>query len=529
MNVSPTPGPRFFLAIAALLLATVGAPSVRAQVLPDGFLDEPVVTGLHFSACMAFLPDGRVLVTQQGNFRVILVDPGPPPMTSVVGTVDSVEWVPEGGLLGIAVDPRWPAKPYLYFHTTCSAGPLIHVVRYAVSGDLDGTGNGVMVLDSLSRYRVFDAPDNWQNHNGGQLHFGPDDMLYVSLGDDGRNCEAQRPELLRGKIVRLDVLGLPDGPGGPPPVTDIAPADNPFFAHPDPRARLTWAYGLRNPYSFSIDPPTGWLVIGDVGAALVEEIDLATAPGLNFGWPLYEGPIVGMTCPDPDTMGVSPEQPIYWYTRPTGVPDPSVAVISGGVYRAVPAGSAGFPPEYEGDIFLSEVYQGFLRRLKFDGSSWQLADSVPGQLSAEDWGRDYDGVTDFAIGPDGALWYAKYAERYTSETGAIRRIRWVGTASTPRSARHDLALDRPVPSPARRHAALAWTQPREAIVTLEAYDVSGARVRRIAGPAPFGAGRHTAGWDLRDAGGARVAPGVYFVTLAASGGERVTRRLVVLD
>ena len=511
------------------LIALAAAPAAVAQVLPDGFVDEPIVTGLHASACMAFLPDGRVLATQQNNFRVILVDPGPPATTSVVGTVDSVAWMPEGGLLGVAVDPRWPVAPYLYFHTTCSAGPQIHVVRYGVTGDLDGTGNGIMALDSLSRYRVLDAPNAWVNHNGGQLHFGADDMLYVSLGDDGRDCEAQRPELLRGKILRLDVLGLPDGPGGPPPQADIAPPDNPFFAHSDPRARLTWAYGLRNPYSFSIDPPTGRIVIADVGAALAEEINLATVPGLNFGWPLYEGPYQGIACSNPDTMGVSPEQPIYWYGRPKGVPNASVAVISGGVYRAVPAGPASFPSEYEGNVFLSESTQGFMRRLVFDGAAWQLADSVPGQPSAENWGEDYDGATDFALGPDGALWYAKYTEGGSSQTGAIRRIRWAGTASTPPEPGARLRLERPVPSPASRLASLAWVQPRTAVVTLEAFDVGGARVRRIIPPATFTAGRHTVSWDLEDGSGVRVPPGVYFITLVADGGARVSQRLVVLD
>jgi glucose/arabinose dehydrogenase len=517
----------FIVGLAAPLTGT-GTSGATPQV-PDGFVDEAIVTGLHGSACMTFLPDGRVLATQQTNFRVILVDPGPPATTSVVGTVDSVVAVPEGGLLGVAVDPRWPVKPYVYFHTTCSASPEIHVVRYAVSGDLDGTGNGVMVLDSLSRYRVVDAPNNWINHNGGQVHFGPDEMLYLSLGDDGRDCESQETAILRGKILRLDVRNLPDGPGGPPAFADISPADNPFVAHPDPRARLVWALGLRNPYSFSIDPPTGHVVIADVGAARVEEIDLATMAGLNFGWPMWEGFVRNLECPGADTMGVLPEWPIYTYGRPTDVENPSVAVISGGIYRPVPAGSASFPPEYDGDIFLSESTQGFLRRLKFDGTSWQVADSVPGQPSALDWGRDYDLVTSYAVGPDGALWYAKHSEGGSSQTGEIRRIRWAGTASTPRELGAALRLERPVPSPAHTHAALAWIQPRESVISLEAFSISGARVRRIVAAARFGGGRHATSWDLTDERGARVAPGVYFVTLATDGGARSTQRLVVLE
>jgi hypothetical protein len=270
------------------------------------------------------------------------------------------------------------------------------------------------------------------------------------------------------------------------------------------------------------------VVIGDVGAATAEEIDLATQPGLNFGWPLYEGFTPGIPCANADTMGISPEKPLYAYGRPTGVPDPSVSVVTGGMYRPVGGGAASFPPAYDGNIFLSDVTQGFLRRLSFNGIAWQLADPVSGQPSAEDWGRDYDGVTDYAIGPDGALWYAKFAETYLSETGEIRRIYWNGTASVPSPMVPGLQLEPPAPSPAQRRVGLAWTQPRDAIVTMDAFDARGRRVRRIVRATHRGAGRHTTGWDLTRDGGQRVAPGIYFVVLDA-GGERASRRVVVLE
>ena len=115
-------------------------------------------------------------------------------------------------------------------------------------------------------------------------------------------CLAQDLTKLQGKILRLDVSGLPAGGGPAPLYAAITPPDNPFVAHADSAARLVWALGLRNPFSFTIDPPTGCLVIGDVGNDAWEEVEVACAGGKNFGWPHYEGPWrTPLTCADADT------------------------------------------------------------------------------------------------------------------------------------------------------------------------------------------------------------------------------------
>lgn len=515
--------PGFLPFAIAAALALTSAAQAEPQ-LPAGFVDEPVVTGLHFSVCMDFLPDGRLFVTQHINSRILVVRPGPPPVVTVAGRVDSVTVSGERGVFGIAVDPRWPTFPYVYVHASYSGAPRIHLTRYRVFGDLDGTGDGLLTLDSLSRRNILvSLPDSFSIHNGGQVHFGPDSMLYMSLGDDGASCGSQARSRLLGKILRLDVRQVPPGPGPPSPLADITPADNPFVGDANPHSRLVWAYGLRNPYSFTPDPPTGHMVIADVGGAGEEEVDLATAPGRNFGWPLFEGYTPNLPCSNADTATTGTVAPLYTYVRPTNVEDPSVAVISGGRYRRSPGGPATFPPEYEGNIFFSDVYQGFLRRLVPDGAGWRLADSVAGQPSATDWGRDYDGVTSYAIGPDGALWYAKYAERYTSETGQIRRIRWTGPPAGvhPGAAPPRLAV--PVPNPARHSVRFAGGVPEGGPATLDIHDVSGARVRRLQLP-----DSGMLEWDLRDDRGRRLVPGLYFVRLTWDQGPAQVQRLVIL-
>jgi glucose/arabinose dehydrogenase len=479
---------------------------------------------------MAFLPDGRILVTEQWRQWVRVVVNGAFASVDPAGVIDSAAVSPEQGLLGIAVDPRWPAHPYVYLQYSHDASDAIRIARYAMTGDLDGTGDGHLVLDHASRRLILnDLPDLVWNHNGGILRFGADGMLYSSLGDDGRPCDTQSKEILRGKILRLRVLDLPDGPGPPPALADITPADNPFVLHANPRARLVWAFGLRNPYNFHLDAATGWMVIADVGAAGEEEVDVATSPGLNFGWPMYEGFQPRLACANADTGGVRPEFPIATYLR-----DPEIglsAVIASGMYRPVNGGASNLPPEYEGSIFFSDVYSGFLRRLVLDGGTWRIADPVPGQPSAADWGQGFAGVTDYLVGPDGAIWYCKYGEPIPGVgygPGEIRRLRWNGTAGVaPEPSTPPLAFETPAPSPSRGAVRFAWRLEAETRCSIALHDATGALVRRSA-VERFPAGRHQWTWDRRDDAGRRVPPGLYWARLAA-GAATAVQRVVVLD
>src|SRR5262245_25869217 len=153
----------------------------------------------------------------------------------------------EQGLLGIAVDPGWPARPYLYVHYD-RIGNQINLSRYTVGGDLSFTGNGALTIDPATRFDILtDIPDNATNHNGGTLRFGPDGMLYNSEGDDATGCPALDLTVLNGKILRLDISALPAGGGGPPAKSLITPADNPFVANANANAKLVGYSGLRNP------------------------------------------------------------------------------------------------------------------------------------------------------------------------------------------------------------------------------------------------------------------------------------------
>jgi glucose/arabinose dehydrogenase len=510
-------------------MAAASRPAAAQTAVPTDFADQLVVGSFNIPVALAFLPDGRLFVIEQATARIRLIVNGALAAVDPVVTVDSVRTAyGEQGLLGIAVDPGWPARPYVYVQYDYIGAPVIRISRFTVGGDLAFGGDGSLTIDPASRHDVMsDLPDQTVIHNGGTLRFGPDGMLYSSLGDDGASCDAQHLAALRGKILRLDVSGLPPGPGGPPDKSLITPADNPFAAHPDPRARLVWQYGLRNPARFHVDPATGDLFIADVGTIYWEEISWAPAPGMNFGWPHYEGPLrTPMTCAGADsTLFVAP---IYAYDRCDGGCELGASVISGGLYRRPPSASHAFPPEYDGDYFFTDYYRRFLRRLKRSGNTWSLAPPVPGQSSPTDWGFMFGLVTDFAEGPDGALYYCQQYMPYPAPgSGQVRRIVYTGTTSVAAPGWGGVEFAPAYPSPTRGAVTLTYRVPAASSAALRIYDVVGRPVRVLVAPGIHGPGSFEVRWDARDAQRRRVPAGVYLARLTVDGTDFV-RRVVLL-
>jgi glucose/arabinose dehydrogenase len=509
----------------ACAVAVVGAwllPSpVSAQLaLPDNFVDDLMVDGLDQPVGLAFLPDGRALVVERLTGKIRLVVNGALAEIDPVITVTGVNTTGlERGLLGIAVDPQWPVRPYLYIHYTSVVGPSVHIQRLTAEGDLAFTGNGSLTINQLSRYNILaDIPDQSYQHNGGTVRFGPDGRLYVSIGDDANACQAQTMEILAGKILRLRVSSLPPGGGGPPQRSTITPLDNPFVTNPDSNARLVLHQGLRNPFRFGIDPVTGGLVIGDVGEGNMEELDYVTLPA-NLEWPIFEGTVVGpTTCPDVDFSRF--EAPIYTYDHIEGQ-----AVNGGIVYRRPGSAPHPFPPEYEGDILFCDFYSSWLRRLKNNGLFWGIAVAA-GQPDPENWANYGGYISDIVEAPDGSVWYCQMLPTSGSGPGSLHRIRYTGQVSVPSPARAALEFRAPHPSPSNGTVWFDYALDREAEVKLAIYDVAGRLLTRIVAGETRGAGPHRSSWNGRDDRGHDVASGVYVAVLAADG-RRIERRFAV--
>jgi glucose/arabinose dehydrogenase len=225
--------------------------------------------------------DRRDLFVVEKTGRVEVVRAGRPrsrPFIDLSGRVSSGS---EQGLLSLAFAPDYGRSGLLYVDYTNRAGDT-RVVEYRRSP------SGPPVADPRTRRVVLSVDQPFPNHNGGQLVFGPDRLLYIGLGDGGSENDPNRigQDLSTplGKILRIDPRPSNGGPYG-------VPRSNPFTGRAGARPEI-YSYGLRNPWRFSFDRATGALAIGDVGQNEFEEVDLVRrgeGRGANFGWSAYEG------------------------------------------------------------------------------------------------------------------------------------------------------------------------------------------------------------------------------------------------
>jgi glucose/arabinose dehydrogenase len=508
--------------------------SARAQTVPTGLTVQPLASNLSAPCAFEFLSGGRVLYTEQFTGRVRLFRENVGLQATPVLIVPNVVAGGERGLLGLALDPEFPAKPYLYVFHDAPSPNHIRIARFTLSGDLDGTAGTDLTGDPLTRFNLLDnIPDAAGNHNGGTVRFGPDGMLYASLGDDAFPCGAQQVGGLRGLILRLRVNTLPPGAGSAF-YAQLTPPDNPLASSSDSASRLMVARGLRNPFRIQVDPETGVLAIADVGETQREELSLlrppgalalpgAGAAGANFGWPYFEGIADGShadECP-PTPPGLTP--PVFDYDRtqqPFGA-----SIISAGLYREQTGGSRNLPAGYDGDLFASDYYSGAVYRLTDDnGVNWQIAAPVPGQPNATHWATGFHEVSDWRVGPDGALWYCRQSVNFAGNTGSIGRISGplVGVPPPPPGV-PALAI-RVLGNPAIGQATFSLSGVgRDAVLSV--YDMHGRLVRRYhvsetstPSPAPV-----NVTWDGLDSRGRAAGAGLYVVRLESAGASVSTR------
>lgn len=359
---------------AVLLLAALGCEGEQIVESPPDSLRlvlAPVATGLSQPVAFATAPgDGRLFIAERtGRIRVVegttlrsspFLD-----LSGVVGAGGS-----EQGLLGLAFDPDFATTRYFWVSYTDTQGDT-RVVRYRRSL------NNPAVADPASGTVVLAVDQPFANHNGGQIAFGPDGLLFVGLGDGGGAGDpqgaGQDPTTLLGKLLRIDVRGAQPY---------VIPPDNPFAGDTTVRQEI-WALGLRNPWRWSFDVPGDRLYVADVGQNLVEEVNAvpADAGGRNYGWSVAEGDQCFVT-PTCDVSGFV--APVLTYTHEDGC-----SVTGGFVYRGAAI------PELAGHYFYSDYCGGWLRSFRLE------ADTAAGR-------REWDvgpigSVTSFGVDRAGEL------------------------------------------------------------------------------------------------------------------------------
>jgi len=348
--------------------------TARAATLPSGFVETRIATGVSSPTAMAFAPDGRLFVAQQGGALRVIRNGA---LLSQPFLTLSVNSSGERGLLGVAFDPDFASNGFVYVYYTTSTSPihnrLSRFTASAANPDVVASGSEVQLLN-------LPGLSSATNHNGGAIHFGTDGKLYIAVGENANSANSQSLSTTLGKILRVN----PDG---------SIPSDNPFLGQTIGINQSIWAMGLRNPFTFGIDPTNGRIHLNDVGEGTWEEVNLGVA-GSNYGWPQTEGP---------NPAGVAGVRyPIHSYQHSSGC-----AISGGGFYRPQ---SQTFPAEYAGRYFFGDYCGGFIRML-----------SSPNYSASAGFATGISSLVDIQVAEDGSLWYAA-----RGGSGEVFRIQYTG-------------------------------------------------------------------------------------------------------
>ncbi|MCI0376980.1 MAG: PQQ-dependent sugar dehydrogenase [Gemmataceae bacterium] len=346
-------------------------------LLPTGFSETLLASGIAAPTAMEFAPDGRLFIAQQGGALRVVKNGSLLSMPFVSLNVNSSG---ERGLLGVTFDPNFASNGFVYAYYTTATSPIHNrVSRFTANGDVAVAGSEVVLMDLEALSAT--------NHNGGAIHFGLDGKLYIAVGENAVPSNSQSLNNRLGKILRIN----PDG---------SIPTDNPFFLQATGVNRAIWALGLRNPFTFAVQPDTGRMFINDVGAGAFEEINEGVA-GANYGWPNVEGPGGGTIFRDP----------FFNYAHGQGF-NFGNAIVGGAFYN--PA-QPQFPANYMGTYFFGDLTNNWIR----------VGDPTTGNMSL--FATDVNGGTlsflvDIEVGPDGKLYYL--SRGFGANTGALFQVQF---------------------------------------------------------------------------------------------------------
>jgi hypothetical protein len=312
--------------------------------------------------------DPRLFVVEQPG-RIRIIDDGTLLPVPFLDITDRVRSGGERGLLGLAFAPDYASSGEFVVNYTDSSGDT-RVERYRATADPD-------VADPGSGRLILAVAQPFSNHNGGQVSFGPDGMLYIALGDGGSGGDpqgnGQNAETLLGSLLRLDPSVEPYG----------VPPDNPFVGVAGARHEI-WALGLRNPWRFAFDAAEDRLYIADVGQNQYEEINVAAASagGRNYGWNIMEAThcFSSSSC---SNEGLT--LPVLEYSH-----DDGCSVTGGFVYRGANL------PDVVGHYFYSDFCSGWIRSFRISGAG-QAIDRT-------NWGLDAGRVLSFGQDAAGELY-----------------------------------------------------------------------------------------------------------------------------
>jgi glucose/arabinose dehydrogenase len=386
-------------------------------LLPHGFVQTTVVSGLTLPTSFTRLPDGRLLIAEKAGL-VKVARPGHGKPRVVLDLRREVDDWSDRGILDIEASPDFERNGYVYLlysyddprdKPDTDGVRTARVSRWTMTGNLLPKRSEKVILGSISGGSCNDHPPGSDcipvdySHSGGAIRFAPDGNLFITTGDGSGNeknfihnaLRVQNLDSLAGKVLHV----TPQGKGLP---------SNPFWTgNPNDARSKVWAYGLRNPFRFTIRPGTKQLFVGDVGSTLWEEVDVVGKPGLDFGWPCYEGKV---------RSPLYKRQPVCRRLYEKGrdavrfplVTYPRATVIGGTFYE----GQA-WPSLFRGAYIYGDWEESWIKYLSLEPDNKYNAE--PRDLAAQ-----AAGPVEFDFEPDGNLYYVAL------NLGQIRRISFRG-------------------------------------------------------------------------------------------------------
>jgi glucose/arabinose dehydrogenase len=436
---------------------------------------------------------GRLFVVEQrGVIYALENSPTAASKTVFLDIQDRVNSVgSEEGLLGLAFHPEYADSGYFYVDYTAASPRRSVISRFRVSSANPDSA------DASSEVVLLEVPQPYSNHNGGQIRFGPEGYLWISLGDGGSGGDpgnnGQDPTTLLGSILRID----PDATMGV--VKYGIPPDNPFVGNPYGYREEIYAYGLRNPWRFSFDTPTGRVWAGDVGQSAYEEVDLIES-GKNYGWNIMEG-FHCYNSPSCDTTGLA--LPVWEYDHSDSG---GIAITGGFVYR--------------GDS-LPGIYGLYIYADYGSGRIWSLAYDGPGSVVNREIIDTPLNITAFGVDAAQELYLCAF-------DGHIYGFNCVaGVDGDCDAGRTQPALEASFPNPFCLTTSVAIPAVFPERAELQVVDARGRLIATLFADAEKGAERSLS-WDGRDGSGRPVAGGPYFYMVRIGGEPRGRGKMILL-
>jgi glucose/arabinose dehydrogenase len=430
--------------VVGLLSAFPGEDDADAATLRAGFEDR-LVASVGGPTALAFTPDGRMLVASRAG-QLRLHEKGELLPTPALDLSDKICSNSERGLLGVAVDPNLETNGYVYVYYTFNKSgecpldqpsspdnPVNRVSRFVLSGDTVDPASQTVLINNI--------PSPNGNHNGGDLKFGKDGYLYVSVGDGGcdyagdsgcagQNDASRDRNILLGKVLRVTRDGdIP--PGNPFQGDDSARCNVAGSTDPGKVCRETFGWGFRNPFRMGFDPDAQGtrFFVNDVGQNAWEEVDRGQA-GADYGWNLCEGTHDNPSRPGSVECSAAPYvAPIHEYGHAAGC-----SSITGAAF--VPDRGS-WPASYDGSYLFGDYVCGKIFELRPDA-----ADGFVQTEFASGLGQG--GPIAMAFEPSGSgasLYYTTFADG-----GEVRRITYAGANnSAPNAVVNAVPTSGPVP------------------------------------------------------------------------------------